>query len=296
MGKKGICVFNLLIGYADDDDEIAPGNRLFEYTDDGVREYLGTDYVPALTMLPTLSMPEIQDDSSGQFARVGTIAPAHNTRWGQAFKFIPNSNIEPIPVEAIRTLADRLAISADRWGEFSRTHWAVKDIDLFRVLLEHQSVQRRGGTGSFRKSGAVQFPVDTPRDPKLVAVMMPFAKHFDVVHETIQDAVADAGLTSERVDDIWEHDHVMGDVLSILWKAQIVIADLTERNSNVFYEAGLAHALPRKTVLLTQAADDVPFDLRAIRYLKYGVGTSERQTLRSELSKRLTTLIRQERD
>ncbi len=126
--------------------------------------------------------------------------------------------------------------------------------------------------------------------------MMPFKKEFDVVHETIRGAVDDAGLISVRVDDIWGHDHVMGDVLSALWESQIVIADLTGRNPNVFYEVGLAHALPRKTVLLTQNAGDVPFDLQPIRYLMYGLGSSERQKLRGDLSKRLRTLIEQEQD
>lgn len=288
-------MFNLLIGYAHDDDEIVPGDRLFEFTDKSLRGRLGED-VSTLMPLPTLIMPEIQDDSSGKFARVGLMEPSHDTRWGQAFKFSPNPNIDAIPAETIRALSSELGISSRGWGEFSRTHWAVKDVDLFQVLLEHQTVQRRGGKGSFRASGAVQFPVDTPRDPKLVAVMMPFASEFDIVHETIQDAVGDAGLTSARVDNIWEHDHVMGDVLSILWKAQIIVADLTGRNPNVFYEAGLSHALPRKTVLLTQNASDIPFDLQSIRYLKYGLGTTERQTLRNDLSQRLTTLINQKQD
>lgn len=88
----------------------------------------------------------------------------------------------------------------------------------------------------------------------------------------------------------------MGDVLSTFWEVEIVIADLTGRNPNVFYEVGLAHALLRKTVLLTQNADDVPFDLQPIRYLMYGVGSSERQKLRDDLSKRLRTLIQQELD
>lgn len=288
-------MFNLLVGYGDD-AEIAPGDRLFEHTNKGIRESLGKDYVPALTKLPTLSMPELQDDSAGKVARVGSVATSHKNRWGQAFKFEPNPNLEPIPAEDIQTLADKLEIDSDRWGEFARTHWAVKDVDLFQVLLEHQAQARRGSSGTFRSSGAVQFPVETPRDPKLVAVMMPFAKQFDVVHETIQQAVTDAKLTSVRVDNIWENDHVMGDVLSILWRAEIVVADLTDRNPNVFYEAGLAHALPRKTVLLTQNATDVPFDLHTIRHLKYGVGTRERQELRDGLCKRLETLAQQRQD
>lgn len=241
-------------------------------------------------------MPEIQDDGSGKFAQVGSISKSHDAQWGPAFRFLPNPKVDPIPASTIQNLVTDLKISSEGWGEFSRTHWAVKDVDLFQVLFEHQTRLSKGGSQTFRSSGAVRFPVETPRNPKLVAVMMPFKEEFDVVHETIRGAVDDAGLISVRVDNIWEHDHVMGDVLSALWEAQIVIADLTGRNPNVFYEVGLAHALPRKTVLLTQNADDVPFDLQPIRYLMYGVGSSERQKLRGDLSKRLRTLIQQEQD
>lgn len=282
-------MFNLLIGY-EDDNAIVPGDRLFEYTDEKIRNSLGEDYIHSLTLLPTLSMPEIQDESTGKFARIGTVTKAHQTRWGQAYTFEPNQHLDPIPAEIIQNLADKLEVSPERWGEFSRTHWSIKAVDLFQVLFEQQSRQLRADSGTARSSGVIQFPVESARDPHLVAIMMPFAKEFDVVHETIQQAAFDANLASTRVDDIWENDHVMADVLSILWKAEIVVADLSGRNPNVFYELGLAHALPRKTVLLTQSAADVPFDLQTIRYLEYGVGTIDRQMLRERLSQRLTTL------
>ncbi|AWB96273.1 hypothetical protein DCE93_11950 [Agromyces badenianii] len=176
------------------------------------------------------------------------------------------------------------------WG-LRRTHWAVKDVDLFEVLLAHQAGAQT--SSNYGPSAAVQFPADTPRDPRLVAVMMPFTASFDVVYETIQEAVADAGLSCVRADNIWEHHHVMGDVLSILWRSQVVVADLTGKNANVFYEAGLAHALPRPTILLTQDPADVPFDLQSIRYLRYGLGTGDRATLRRQLTERLTTLVNQ---
>lgn len=123
--------------------------------------------------------------------------------------------------------------------------------------------------------------------------MMPFSPDFDVVYETIERAVSDAGLVCARVDDIWENHQVMDDVLSLLWRSKIVVADLTGKNANVFYETGLAHALPRPTVLLTQDPDDVPFDLRAIRYLRYGIGRDGRAKLRRDLTARLTTLSQQ---
>jgi hypothetical protein len=61
------------------------------------------------------------------------------------------------------------------------------------------------------------------------------------------------------VQDIW---------LSIR-KARLVVAELSGRNPNVMYEIGLAHAIGKPIVFLTRNENDVPFDLRALRYVYY---------------------------
>lgn len=278
-------MFNLLIGL---DANVVPAGRLFEYTDDRVRGDLGDDYESRIERLPALSMPEIGDDRHDQVATIGRVTSIRATGRTHRFVFEANPKFDPIPTETIRAVADRLNIDPDGW-ELKRTHWAVKQADLFEVLFEH-AARASTAARTYSSSAAVQFPVDTPLDPRLVAVMMPFDPSFDVVYETIEQAVQDAGMECARVDNIWEHDHVMGDVLSLLWRARVVVADLTGRNPNVFYETGLAHALPRRTILLTQKADDIPFDLRSIRYLSYGLGSAARKTLRSQLGERLMTL------
>jgi nucleoside 2-deoxyribosyltransferase len=52
-------------------------------------------------------------------------------------------------------------------------------------------------------------------------------------------------------------------------RADVVIADLTDKNPNVFYELGVRHALRNATVLITQNMDHVPFDLRHYATLEY---------------------------
>lgn len=282
-------MFNLLVGL---DSNTVPAGRMFEYTDDRVRRELGDDYESRLERLPTLTMPEIGDTRSDQVAVVGLVRSVRATGRTHRFEFEPNPKLEPIPTTTIRELADDLLIDPGGW-ELQRTHWAVKQADLFQALLEYSVGQGAQVDRARGSSTAVRFPVDDPPDPTLVAVMMPFDPSFDVVYETIERAVDEAGLKCLRVDNIWENDHVMGDVASLLWRARVVIADLTGRNPNVFYETGLAHALPRRTVLLTQNPDDVPFDLRSIRYLFYGLSTDARKLLRKQLSKRLRTLTSQ---
>lgn len=51
----------------------------------------------------------------------------------------------------------------------------------------------------------------------------------------------------------------------------MLVAELTTRNPNFFYELGLAHALQKPVVLVSSSEGDVPFDLKHIRIIYYDV-------------------------
>ena len=53
--------------------------------------------------------------------------------------------------------------------------------------------------------------------------------------------------------------------------AKVLVAELTSRNPNVFYELGVAHALKKPVVLVSAHETDVPFDLLHIRVIYYDV-------------------------
>lgn len=201
-----------------------------------------------------------------QIAHVGHITSLNEVDATIEFKFEEDTDVPPIGTGVIEQLSSELDASLDQWG-WHRTRWSVKDVDLYEVLLKN--VFLAATTSGSEGSGAISFPTTEARDSSLVAVMMPFDTKYDAVYDTIKEAVSDAGLYCQRVDDIWNSDHIMADVASLLWRAEVIVADLTGRNPNVFYEVGLAHALPRKTIMLTQNSNDVPFDLRSIRYLNY---------------------------
>ena len=67
-------------------------------------------------------------------------------------------------------------------------------------------------------------------------------------------------------------------------KADVLVADMTGKNPNVFYEVGYAHALGKLVLLLTQDSADIPFDLRHRPHIVYGGGID---MLRKELTPRL---------
>jgi nucleoside 2-deoxyribosyltransferase len=105
---------------------------------------------------------------------------------------------------------------------------------------------------------------------KLVFVLMPFkADMLPVYEDHIKPTCASLGLTVQRGDDFFTAHSVIEDIWKAMVSARLIVADCTDRNPNVFYEIGLAHTLGKPTILLTQQSEDVPFDLRHLRYIAY---------------------------
>lgn len=103
-------------------------------------------------------------------------------------------------------------------------------------------------------------------------VLMPFSNPFNKYYSSIiVPAAEEAGLSTFRADSLYGPANLMLDIFENIKKAKVLIAELTTRNPNVMYELGLAHALHKPVILITQNIEDVPFDLRAIRCLVYDV-------------------------
>jgi hypothetical protein len=101
--------------------------------------------------------------------------------------------------------------------------------------------------------------------------MMPFASPLGEYYLKIYEpAIKKAGLTPIRADnEIFGTGKIIDQIWSGITNAKVLIAELTSRNPNVFYELGLAHALQKPVVLVSSNQDDVPFDLKHIRVIYY---------------------------
>jgi len=97
-------------------------------------------------------------------------------------------------------------------------------------------------------------------------VIMPFDAEFDAIFEDlIRQPLVDVGFDVSRADSLLHQQNILQDVVQGIMKADVVVADLTANNPNVFYELGLSHALGIPTVLIAQSITDVPFDLRSYK-------------------------------
>jgi hypothetical protein len=109
-------------------------------------------------------------------------------------------------------------------------------------------------------------------DPGLCFVLMPFSVDLEPVYKEIRKVVAEfAGLACYRADDFSQSTRITDDIWAKIQQARVAIAVLTGANANVFYEVGLCHAIGKPAILLIEDGEQVPFDLRHIRYLKYSL-------------------------
>jgi hypothetical protein len=122
--------------------------------------------------------------------------------------------------------------------------------------------------------------------PKLFAfVLMPFEQSFnDIYRLGIKETAASLGILAERVDDQIYREGILERIYRQIELADIIIADMTDKNANVFYEVGYAHAKDKLCILLTNDAADIPFDLKHRRHIVYHGSIT---TLRSQLTEEL---------
>jgi hypothetical protein len=131
-------------------------------------------------------------------------------------------------------------------------------------------------------------------------VLMPFQKKFgDIYKYGIKRTAEELEIVAERVDEQHFSETILERVYRQIENSDFVVAEMTGMNPNVFYEVGYAHAKNKLCSLITQNANDIPFDLKHHPHVIYD-GTIEDlknklgpklEWLKSETQKRRTETI-----
>jgi hypothetical protein len=126
--------------------------------------------------------------------------------------------------------------------------------------------------------------MDTTIPKPFVFILMPFSEDFKDVYELgIKATCKEADTYCERVDEQIYDERITERIYNQIAKADIIVADMTGKNPNVFYETGYAHALGKRVILITKKGEDIPFDLKDYPHIIYKNLTE----LKTELEKRI---------
>lgn len=256
-------MFHLLVSYQGwpDSGGTLSKSRVYIKEDDpvGCRLYSnGQLDVTKLREHPALLVTETGGDGP-QFAKVAHITNVTVGHTDVSIQYAIDNSILPISNSELEGHAVELRLG--RFG-LSHTCWSVCDVDLYKLLLQNQQ-KRAVSPKVFSLEAAYA------QDENLVSVMMPFSAEFNPIYSTLQEATTSVGFSCVRADDIWEHHTIIQDVVNIIARAKVVLCDCSGKNPNVFYEAGIAHAIGKEVILITQSEYDIPFDLRHLRYIRY---------------------------
>jgi hypothetical protein len=118
-------------------------------------------------------------------------------------------------------------------------------------------------------------PVPTPtnqiaRGASQCFVLMPFEPELDdLYHLGIREAVNSLGGICQRADEFQYVGGIIEKIYDSIRGADVILAEVSKPNPNVFYEVGFAHALSKPVVLITRDIQSSPFDLRGHNHIVY---------------------------
>jgi hypothetical protein len=115
-------------------------------------------------------------------------------------------------------------------------------------------------------------------------VIMPFASDFNDVYKVIGKTVAKHAFHCIRADERYVTGPIIEDALDQIERADLIVADFTGRNANVFYEAGYARALRKPVIQIAQSVSDLPFDVQHLRTFPYSTKILGDRKLARDLS------------
>jgi len=126
---------------------------------------------------------------------------------------------------------------------------------------------------------------------ELCFVIMPFEeKMSELYFDGIKPAVEAMGLKCVRADEVDATGNIVRRIVEYIAKARVIIAVLTGRNPNVFYELGTAHTLGNNTIVLAQHIEEVPFDVKAYQVIVYKDTIGGGKLLQTKIKNQIQTI------
>ena len=176
----------------------------------------------------------------------------------------PNANITSVIAQSVYdwvlTLSEQDLTEDDKISILSRF---IKEL-----APEYAISKLPEGLDIEKKKSEREKPKDV--DSKNVFVLMPFEERFQALYyKVIKPVVELLGYSISKADENLSIGTVIEQIQQSIRDARLVVADVSGKNANVFYELGYAHGVNQNVLIMTTKTDDVPFDISHIRYFQY---------------------------
>lgn len=167
----------------------------------------------------------------------------------------------------IAELAKELTINENRFN--SVNHLLIDAQNSYLKNILNVPAGTIGETNRFNFFNNIGVNPASPIDDYLVFVLTPFNEKYNSQYETIKKVVNEFGFKCSKGDDSNLSNNILGHIVHEIQKSRMVIANISGRNPNVFYELGIAHALGKPVVIVSESLADIPFDVNSNRIMAF---------------------------
>jgi len=239
---------------------------------------------------------------------VGRIVFGHNAATGEYFsaglggygyaylldRYVPNAGWQGLRTEgSANNLRAGVAYHLEVQVRGQRVALFVNSVRVLEGNLPHPMTDDRIGLFAWGDVPVqfTDFQADIGRPQAFV--VMQYTSPFDVLFTDVIEPVArEAGFIAYRAADVYRPGLILQDIIQGLTESEVVVAEITPPNQNVFYELGYAHALEKPTILLAERSQrgELPFDIRGYRVIFYDNTIGGKREVTENLRKHLATI------
>lgn len=175
-------------------------------------------------------------------------------------------------------LNDRLILNEERW----------KDVN--HLLLKNEYIKSNSPITNSRETYYSDFlkangitQNDLIIDTRLIFILTPFHDNYFEDYKVIRETCKQSGFNAYRGDENYIKGDIFPEMLKLIVKANLIIANINGRNPNVLYELGIAQALDKPVILISREPEKLPIDIKSKRFLIYRDYNELQEMIRQEL-------------
>jgi len=112
-----------------------------------------------------------------------------------------------------------------------------------------------------------------------------------VLHHIIKPVLEKNGYEVNRADNITQPGLITHQIIDELIESDLVIADLSSFNPNVFYELAVRHAAEKPIIHMIGEGENLPFDIANFRTIFYGIRIDQAEKAKTDLDSQVISII-----
>ncbi len=125
-----------------------------------------------------------------------------------------------------------------------------------------------------------------------IFVIMPFNDKWPIYREINEIIEEQIGLSCIRADDVCASGYDLLDKIHyLIERAELIVAEISSANPNVYYEVGYASGIRKNMLLLAEDSKEIPADIKGKELLNYNNSKSGIKNFREALAKNVRTVL-----